>query len=341
MSKLLTVFGATGNQGGSVIKAVLADAQLSTEYKIRAITRDVSKPAAKELESQGVEVVSVGLPSNRGIEVQSLTLAQADLSKPDTVAAAVKDSHTVFAVTNFWEHLDAQKEIAQGKAVADASKAAGVKHLIWSSLLNVSKITDGRLTGVAHFDAKAQVEDYILEIGVPSTFVLPGLFMSGFFNMIRKGEDGSYAWAMPWNTKEAGKIPLFDPASDTGAYTHLVPMLITHQLTITTGKYVKIALKDASPSGKQILESEKYYTADEIITQWSEATGHSLNFVGIPADVFKSFLPAPVATELTENMLLLSDVGYFAGRELEEGNKQLADKLTTWREFAEANKDKW
>lgn len=59
MSKILTVFGATGNQGGSVVRAILNDPALSKEFKIRGITRDVSKPAAKDLASKGVEVVSV------------------------------------------------------------------------------------------------------------------------------------------------------------------------------------------------------------------------------------------------------------------------------------------
>lgn len=61
MSKTLTVFGATGNQGGSVIKAVLADPVLSKEFKIRGVTRDASKPAAQKLAAQGVEVVTVGI----------------------------------------------------------------------------------------------------------------------------------------------------------------------------------------------------------------------------------------------------------------------------------------
>lgn len=68
MSKLITVFGATGNQGGSVIKHILADSQLSSEFKIRGITRDVSKPAAKALADKGVELATVShlLPlSNR------------------------------------------------------------------------------------------------------------------------------------------------------------------------------------------------------------------------------------------------------------------------------------
>ena len=59
MSKLITVFGSTGNQGGSVIKYILSDPTLSKEFKIRGITRDVSKPAAQELENLGVEMVTV------------------------------------------------------------------------------------------------------------------------------------------------------------------------------------------------------------------------------------------------------------------------------------------
>ena len=61
MSKILTVWGATGNQGGSLIRAVLADPVLSKEFKVRGVTRDVNKPAAKELAAQGVEMVSVSL----------------------------------------------------------------------------------------------------------------------------------------------------------------------------------------------------------------------------------------------------------------------------------------
>jgi uncharacterized protein YbjT (DUF2867 family) len=61
MSNVITVFGATGRQGGSVIKAILADSTLSATFKIRAITRDVSKPVAQALAKKGVEVISVCL----------------------------------------------------------------------------------------------------------------------------------------------------------------------------------------------------------------------------------------------------------------------------------------
>ncbi|KAL7954071.1 hypothetical protein V8C34DRAFT_295394 [Trichoderma compactum] len=59
MSKIITVFGATGNQGGSVVEAILADPALSQEFKIRGVTRDVNKPGAKKLAAKGVELVTV------------------------------------------------------------------------------------------------------------------------------------------------------------------------------------------------------------------------------------------------------------------------------------------
>ena len=137
------------------------------------------------------------------------------MSTVESAATAVKGAHTVFLVTNFWESTDDQVEIAQGKAVTDACKAAGVKHLVFSSLLNTTEISEGRLPNISHFVGKAQIEQYIRDSGVPATFVLPGLFMTGFFGTIRKGEDGSFALAMPVPTDKA-QIPLFDAAADMG-----------------------------------------------------------------------------------------------------------------------------
>jgi uncharacterized protein YbjT (DUF2867 family) len=207
MSKILTVFGATGNQGGSVIKAVLADPVLSKEYKIRAITRDASKPAAQALAAKGVEVVS------------------ADMSSKASVAPAVQGAHTVYLVTNFWESMSANKEIAQGKAVTDASKAAGVQRIIFSSLINVTEASGGKLSHVSHFDGKANIEKYIRDSGVPAAFVLPGFFMSNLINFIKKNEDGSYTYALPVSGDKA-RVPIFDAAGDTGQYNTMFPKLI-------------------------------------------------------------------------------------------------------------------
>ena len=77
------------------------------------------------------------------------------------------------------------------------AKQLGIQHLIFSSLLHVTKTTNGRLTHVPHFEQKAEVEEYIRASGVPATFYLPGYFMSTLSMMIRKGEDGVLTWALP------------------------------------------------------------------------------------------------------------------------------------------------
>lgn len=138
------------------------------------------------------------------------------MSSPAGVAPAVEGAHTVFLVTNYWESLSADIEFHQGKAVTDACKAAGVEHLIFSSLINVTKATDGKFTHVSHFDGKAKIEEYIRKSGVPATFVLPGFFMSNFLGMIKKTEDDmEFIFSLPVSGDKA-QIPIFDVADDAG-----------------------------------------------------------------------------------------------------------------------------
>ncbi|KAF4305028.1 putative family transcriptional regulator protein [Botryosphaeria dothidea] len=288
MSKLMTVFGATGNQGGSVIQTVLADTVLSKEFKIRGINRDVTKPAAKALKAKGVEMVT------------------ADMNDPASVLSAVTGSHTVFLVTNYWETGKPEVELAQGKNVANACKEAGVQHLIFSSLLHVTKETGGRLKNVPHFDGKAGIEAYIKELGIPATFVLPGYFMSNYttMGMIRKGDDGVYTLAYPVSAE--AKFPLADIGEDIG-------------------KYIVVAIKQRyKVLGAQILVAEDYYTPTRILREFEE-----------------SFLPEPIALEMLENHLFVEDPGYYAGKDLKESLDLLASvnlKPTSWKEFLAKNK---
>ncbi|GKT53996.1 putative NmrA family transcriptional regulator protein [Colletotrichum tofieldiae] len=197
MSKLITVFGATGNQGGSVIECILADVTLSKEFKIRGITRNISKPAAQELVKKGVEVVV------------------ADMMSKQSLQKALQSSHTVFLVTNYWETHGTTDEVTQGKNVADVSKDLGVQHLIFSSSLNVTKTSKGCLTHLPHFDGKADIEEYIRDSGIPATFFLAGYFMSNLETFLQKTEDGSLTWALP--TGKDAKFPLIAINEDTGA----------------------------------------------------------------------------------------------------------------------------
>ncbi|RGP81004.1 hypothetical protein FLONG3_793 [Fusarium longipes] len=304
MSKILTVFGATGNQGGSVVRAILNDPALSKEFKIRGITRDVSKPAAKDLASKGVEVIA------------------ADMNTAEQVAPAVKDAHTVFLVTNYWETSSGNGEIAQGKAVADACKTAGVKQLVFSSLLDTNKISNGRLKHIKHFEGKAEIEEYIRQINVPATFVLPGFFASNLFTSIRKNSDGSYAWALPADGEKT-QVPMFDVQEDMG-------------------KFVKAAIKNFPGTlNKRVFAATDYYTPNRIVSEFSQVMGKPATFNQVPAEVFKTFLPAPAADELTENMMLMEDPGYYGGADLKESLDILDEKPVTWKEFVEKNKSKW
>ena len=107
--KVLVVFGATGNQGGSVIESILEDPDTANEFKIRGITRDPSKPNAKALEAKGVETIA------------------ANINSKEQVKAALQGAYAVLAVTNYWEKMDAQLEKQQGRNIADLAKV----HLSW------------------------------------------------------------------------------------------------------------------------------------------------------------------------------------------------------------------
>ncbi|KAH8716733.1 putative nucleoside-diphosphate-sugar epimerase [Phaeosphaeriaceae sp. PMI808] len=296
MSKIITVFGATGNQGGSVIENLLNDAEIQKEYKIRGISRDTSKPAAKELAGRGVEMVA------------------ADLGSKDSIRVALKDSHTVFLVTNYWESANPAVEITQGKNVADVAKEFGVQHLIFSSLLNASKTSNGRLTHIPHFDGKADIEQYIRDSGIPSTFYLPGYFMTNLEVAIRPGQDGTLVFTAPV-TKDA-KFPLIDIKSDTG-------------------KFIKAIIKNrSSVLGARILGAEGYYTPTQILDQLSEVTGKKTHFVQVDEKTYKGFLPESVAEELLENLLFIENPGYYGGEGLGKSHEVLEDQLVGWKQFA-------
>src|SRR5437773_11831223 len=157
--KLIAVLGSTGSQGSGLVSAILADP--NGGYAVRAITRDTSKDKAKAMAAKGAEVVA------------------ADLDDVESLKKAFAGAYGVFAVTNFWEHFSAEKEKAQAKNIADAAKAAGVKHVIWSTLEDTRKLMsfdDKRMPilqekyRVPHFDAKAEADAYFS--GLPATLLV-------------------------------------------------------------------------------------------------------------------------------------------------------------------------
>ena len=142
-SKLLTIFGATGNQGGSVISTVLSNPELKQKYHLRAVTRDPSSNKAQDLASQGVEIV------------------QGNLDDLESLIVAVRGAYGVFGVTDFWSVFQKEVEVQQGKNIFEACRAEGVKHFVFSGLPHAEKLTNGELKHVDHFDSKAIVEEFV------------------------------------------------------------------------------------------------------------------------------------------------------------------------------------
>ncbi|XP_067843945.1 nmrA-like family domain-containing protein 1 [Heptranchias perlo] len=172
----IAVFGASGNQGGSVAMALLRDGT----FKVRAITRNPRKKEVEELKRLGAEIV------------------KADLDNEKSLFDALKEVYGVFLVTEFWQHMDKDREVQQGKKVADISSYLGVKHLVFSGLENVKKLTDGKLD-VPHFDGKGEIEEYFRELGAPMTSVrMPGYF-ENFLNVFKpvKSDKGCYVLDIP------------------------------------------------------------------------------------------------------------------------------------------------
>jgi uncharacterized protein YbjT (DUF2867 family) len=168
--KLIAVVGATGQQGGAVVRALRA----TNQFKVRALTRNPAKH--RELADEVVE---------------------ADLNRPETLASAFKGAHGVFLVTNFQEHGAA--ELKQAAAAVRAAKDAGVKHFVWSTLPDVEAISKGKFD-VPHFTGKAKVDRIVSEAGFANhTFVIAPFYYQNLIGVLgpQKQPNGSAGWTLP------------------------------------------------------------------------------------------------------------------------------------------------
>ena len=168
--KLVALIGATGQQGGGVVRAL----QAREGFKVRALTRDPDRH--RELADEVVE---------------------ADLNRPEILKAAFEEAHGVFLVTNFREA--GADELNQATAAVRAAKDAGVKHFVWSTLPNVEAISGGKFD-VPHFTGKAKIDRIVKEAGFPHhTFVIAPGYYQNFVGFLapQKQADGSVGWALP------------------------------------------------------------------------------------------------------------------------------------------------
>ena len=200
--KIIAVVGATGAQGGGLVRAILADRD--SEFAVRALTRNIDSDKARALAAAGAEVV------------------RADLDDQASLERAFAGAYGVFALTNFWEHFSPEKELAQAGNQARAAKAAAVHHVIWSTLEDTRRwvpLGDDRMPTlqsrykVPHFDAKGEADNIFRILGVPTTFLLTAFYWDNLIHFgagPQKGPDGRLAISFPLGDKKLPAIAVED-----------------------------------------------------------------------------------------------------------------------------------
>lgn len=200
--RIIAVVGATGAQGGGLVRAILADPD--GPFAARALTRDVHSEKAQALAAAGAEVVA------------------ANADDEDSLTRAFDGAHGVFCVTFFWDHFSPEKELAQAGNMARAAKRAGVHHVIWSTLEDSRTfipLDDDRMPTlmgtykVPHFDAKGEANHLFTEAGVPTTFLLTSFYWDNFIYFgagPQRGPDGVLALTMPMGDRKLPGIAAED-----------------------------------------------------------------------------------------------------------------------------------
>ena len=306
MSKILAVFGATGQQGSSVIDYVLQDPELSQQYKIRAITRDINSEKAKQLKEK-VEVV------------------YGDVLKRASIETALTGVHTIFAMTTPTFDLDGGLEVEynSGKTIADVAVEKGAEYIIFSTLPPIKEISGGKYSNAIHFDAKAKVEQYIRGLPIKSAFFSPGGFMQNFQNLPflvpRQASDGT--WIVSTHNSPKALWYLIDVVGDTG-------------------KFIGAILAEPDTyQGKTFCAASALCTFEEIYAIISKVTGKIVVYKQVSVEDFKKSLPF-AQDIIPETLSYLEEFGYW-GPNSEElvawAAENARGRLSTFEEYLEAN----
>jgi uncharacterized protein YbjT (DUF2867 family) len=256
---VVTVFGATGAQGGGLARALLADP--ARHFAVRAVTRKPDGVAARELQAAGAQIVL------------------ADLDDGGSVQRALEGAYGAFFVTNFWEHVSGRKEETQAQNLAGAAAQAGIHHAIWSTLEDTREFfpADGRrmpvLEGrynVPHYDAKGAANRFFAQHRVPTTF----LYTSAYFeNLIhfgmgpQRGADGALAVTFP--TGDA-RIP-WVAAADIGTAA------------------AEIFLRGDALIGDSIGVAGDHLSGAELAAQLGLALGEAVAYHAVTPDAYRAF----------------------------------------------------
>ena len=309
--KIIAVMGATGAQGGGLVRAIQNDP--NSEFAARAVTRSADSDKAKALSQSGVEVVT------------------ADVDDIESLKRAFQGAHGAYCVTFYWEHLSPAMELVHANNMAQASKQAGVAHVVWSTLEDTRKwvpLSDQRMPTlmdkykVPHFDAKGESDKFFLDVGVPLTLSRASFYWENFIYFgsgPKKGPDGVLALTLPLGQKT--KLPGI-AAEDIGKCVYGV---------FKRGK--EFIGKTIGLAGEQL-------TGDQMASAMSKALGQEVRFNDVPPAVFRSF-GFPGAEDLGNMFQFQADFEeYFLGARDPVLSRSLNPELQTFDQWLARNAKK-
>jgi uncharacterized protein YbjT (DUF2867 family) len=308
--KIIVVLGATGAQGGGLVRAILADP--AGGFAARAITRDVNSDKARELARLGAEVVAADVDDEKSLE------------------RAFHGAYGAFCVTFFWVHFSAEKEMAEVAAIARAAKAASLKHVVWSTLEDTRKwvpLGDNRMPTlhgkykVPHFDGKGASNQYFIDAGVPTTFLLTSFYWDNFiyFGMgPKKGADGKLAITFPMGDKKLPGIA----AEDIGRSAYGIFKRGNEFIDKTVGI------------------AGEHLTGPQMAAAFSKALGKEVVYNSVPPEVYRSF-GFPGADDLGNMFQFKRDFeDYFCGARDPKFSKSINPQLQNFEQWLAQNKSR-
>ncbi|HEX2249535.1 MAG TPA: NmrA/HSCARG family protein [Gemmatimonadales bacterium] len=307
--KIIAVVGATGAQGGGLVRAILADR--SGAFAVRAITRNPDSDKAQALRSAGAEVV------------------KADIDDQTSIEQAFSGAYGAFCLTNFWEHFSPERELEQARNMAQAAKNAGIQHAIWSTLEDTRKwvplesdqmpTLHGKYK-VPHFDAKGEADQFFRDLGVPTTFLLTSFYWENFIYFgsgPQRGPDGTLSLVFPLDDKPLSGIAVED-----------------------IGKCAYAIFKRGKEFiGKTVGIAGQHLTGKQMARAMSEALGQEIRYTNVPPEVYRSF-GFPGADDLGNMFQFKRDFNdYFTGARNLEFARSLNPELQTFEEWLAVHKE--
>jgi uncharacterized protein YbjT (DUF2867 family) len=305
--KVIAIIGATGAQGGGLARAILKESD--GPFRVRAITRNPESDNAKALSAAGAEVV------------------QADLDDQASLERAFSGAYGAFCITNFWETFSPEGEKAQARNMAGAAKAAGISHLIWSTLEDTRRwvpVTDDRMPTlmenykVPHFDGKGEADGIFKELGVPTTNLLTSFYWENFISFgmgPQRGEDGVLSLNLPMGDK---KLPAIG-VEDIGR--------------------AALGIFKSGPSfvGQTVGIAGEHLTGEEMASTFSKALGEPVRYTAVPFDVYRG-LGFPGADDLGNMFQFKHDFeDYFCGARPLDATRALNPDLQDFDSWVKNN----